>query len=138
MCVTWIFGSYKLGKSRIVDQELLPRIRARYDEGAKNITDLNETWKSQGFSAKERSKMAFIEREKIMDETRGMMTEQFSKDSIQLREFLKYGNPKGATYDQLVAKNIEKGLRGEAVYEAIIVSASRTNASVNATLLPKK
>ena len=40
-----------------------------------------------------------------MDDARKIMTEQFSKDQVHIREFLKYGNPKGATYDQLVTKS---------------------------------
>jgi hypothetical protein len=137
MLVTWLIGTYKLGKSQITDETILPKIRAKYDEGATNIKNMNETWKNQGISAKERSKMAFAERQKVIDNTRDLMTEEFSLRQIQIREFLKYGNTKGATYEQLFTKYLSRGCSEETAYENIISSATRTNESVNLHFIPR-
>jgi hypothetical protein len=99
---------------------------------------MNETWKSQGISAKERSEMAFMERQKVIDSARDLMTEEFSLRQIQIREFIKYENTKGMTYDQLYTKFALKGFTENAIYEQIIISATKTNASVNAHLLPSQ
>ncbi len=54
-----------------------------------------------------------------------------SKVMQRRRDKAKYGNPNGPDFAYLVEKNRKKGLEGDAVYEAIVESSSRTSAAYN-------
>jgi len=63
--------------------------------------------------------------------SRAMMSDPAEVEDLRKRDMEKYGNPDGPTFDQLVRRNRENGLTGDAVYEAIVESSQRTDQAVN-------
>ena len=107
------------------------QIRKWYNEQTATIPVLNAQWTAEGLSAEERARKAHEIRHAARIKAREFMQ---SKDEVKLlqdRDLQVYGNPDGPTFDQLVAKNQEKGLQGDAVYEAIVGSSNRTNKDYN-------
>jgi PII-like signaling protein len=60
-----------------------------------------------------------------------MMSDPSEVEDLRKRDQEKYGNPDGPTFEWLVNQNQQKGLAGDAVYEAIVVSSQRTDKKVN-------
>jgi hypothetical protein len=53
---------------------------------------------------------------------------------LQDRDLEKYGHADGPTFSQLLERNREKGLEGDAIYQAILDSAQRTDGETNAAM----
>ena len=109
-------------------------IRQHYLAINETIGPLNEQWTAQGLSAEERARRAYELRHNARVTCREMMGDRAEVDRLRAADLKDYGNPDGPTFDQLVAKQRAKGLEGDAVYEAILGSSQRTNASVNQRL----
>ena len=60
-----------------------------------------------------------------------MMADRVALKRLQARDTKKYGNPDGPTFEWLVKKHKAQGLKGDAVYEAIIRGASKTDPKTN-------
>lgn len=67
-------------------------------------------------------------------QARSMMAEQSEVELPRQRDMAMYGHPDGPTFSFLVEKLREKGLEGDAAYEAIIEGASRTDANIDRLL----
>jgi hypothetical protein len=107
------------------------QIRQWYNNQVAVIPDLNLQWQSEGLSAEERAQRAQDIRHAARIKARDFMQNQQEVADLRARDQEKYGNPDGPTFDQLVQANRAKGLEGDAVYEQIIKSSSRTNKEYN-------
>ena len=113
----------------------LPRtnheIRVWYNRQVSAIPALNQAWLAEGLSAEERARRAQDIRHDARIKARSYMADPKEVKLLQDRDQKKYGNPDGPSFDYLVAKNREKGLPGDAAYEEIITSSSRTDKEYN-------
>lgn len=117
--------------SEVVQPKSNEEIRQWYSDTVDKIPDLNEQWIAEGVSVEERAKRAHDIRHDARVKAREMMQNKQEVADLQARDAEKYGNPDGPTFEYLVEKNRQKGLEGDAVYEAIIGSANRTNREYN-------
>jgi hypothetical protein len=106
-------------------------IRQWYLDQVATLGPLNEKWLAEGLDAEERARRAYAIRHDARIEARDMMQSWTAVLALRMRDRVKYGNPNGPTFEYLVDKNKAKGLEGDAVYEAIVGSARRTNRAVN-------
>lgn len=107
-------------------------IRQWYNDQVAVIPALDEKWRQQGLSAEQRARKAQEIRHHARIQAREYMQDKAEVADLQARDKEKYGNPDGPTFEYLVASNLKKGLKGDAVYEDIVGSANRTNAEYNA------
>lgn len=106
-------------------------IRAYYLRAIAAIAPANERWKAEGVAAEERARRAFATRHDARVTARAMMKDPAEVRDLERRDQEKYGHPDGPTFDDLVAHQRKKGLVGDAVFEAIVASAQRTDRDVN-------
>jgi hypothetical protein len=106
-------------------------VRGHYLKLVAAIGPANARWLEEGLSAEERARRAFQMRREARVTGRAMMTEKRDVLALEERDKAKYGHPDGPTFDELVQRNQAKGLQGDAVFEAIVESAQRTNGAVN-------
>lgn len=109
-------------------------IRKWYLEQVAQIPELNEQWLAQGLTAKERAKKSWQIRHDARLAGRAMMTDTEEVELLQARDIAEYGNQDGPTFEFLVEEWREAGLKGNAIYVAIIEGARRTNTGVNKKL----
>jgi hypothetical protein len=107
-------------------------IRVHYTQVVATIGPSNEEWKKQGLPAEERARRAFALRHDARLTCRAMMASASEVEDLRRRDQDKYGQADGPTFDQLVEHNKKNGATGDAVYEAIIASAQRTDELFNA------
>jgi len=60
-----------------------------------------------------------------------MMADPEEIEMLEARDIIEYGSADGPSFDFLVKECRDAGLKGRAVYEAIIEGSYRTNAGVN-------
>jgi PII-like signaling protein len=60
-----------------------------------------------------------------------MMADPEEVEMLEARDIVEYGSADGPTFEFLVKECQEAGLKGNAVYEAIIQGSYRTNKGVN-------
>jgi hypothetical protein len=106
-------------------------IRKWYLKEVALIHELNKQWLAQGLSAKERAKKAWRIRHEARLKARAMMADPEEVEMLEARDIVEYGNPDGPTFEFLVKECRGSGLRGNAVYEAIIEGSYRTNKGVS-------
>lgn len=106
-------------------------IRSWYNERVATIPAQNQGWIAEGLSAEQRARRAYEIRHQARIEARERMSNRREVAGLRARDRLKYGDPDGPSFEYLVEKNRERGLEGDAVYEAIIESAAQTNEVVN-------
>lgn len=106
-------------------------IRQWYNDQVATIPVLNEQWLKQGLSAEARARKAQEIRHGARIQARAYMQNPDEVADLQKRDMQVYGNPDGPTFEQLVSKNRNRGLQGDAVYEDIVGSSNRTNADYN-------
>ncbi len=106
-------------------------IRIYYNRLVAEIPARDATLIQEGKSAEERAHAAYEARHNARITARAMMESAAEVEALRARDQEKYGNPDGPTFEQLVKKNRDKGLEGDAVFEAIIASSQRTDESVN-------
>ena len=95
---------------------------------------MNEQWITQGLSAKQRAKKAWQIRHDARLQAREMMTDPEEVEMLRARDIAEYGNEEGPTFEFLVQEWRDAGLKGNAIYVAIIEGARRTNKGVNKKL----
>ena len=98
------------------------------------IRQLNEEWIDQGASARERAERAWNIRHDARLEARSLMADAAEVEMLRQRDIAKFGTPDGPTFDFLVERLTEAGLKGDAVYEAIIDQSYRTDAELDRRL----
>lgn len=101
-------------------------IRAHYNRWVTTIAALNEEWKREGVPAEERARRAFDVCHTARITCRAMMADPLEVKDLERRDQEKHGNPDGPTFERLVESQREKGVTGDAAYEAIIESSQRT------------
>ncbi|KIG14077.1 hypothetical protein DB30_07264 [Enhygromyxa salina] len=106
-------------------------VRDWYNAQVATIPEQNQAWLAEGLSAEQRAQKAYSIRHDARSEARNKMSNKAEVESLRARDQAKYGNPDGPTLEYLVDKNRGKGLEGDAVYEAIIESSSRTDEQTN-------
>lgn len=106
-------------------------IRAHYLVLVAAIEPANAHWRLDGISAEERAHRAFQMRHDARVTCRAMMSDAGEVAALEQRDQAKYGHPDGPRFEELVAHERAKGLTGDAVFEAIVASAQRTNSAVN-------
>ena len=106
-------------------------IREWYLKEVAVIHGLNEQWLAQGLSAKVRAKKAWQIRHEARLEARAMMADPEEVEMLEARDLVEYGSANGPTFEFLVEECRQVGLKGDAVYEAIIEGSYRTNKGVN-------
>lgn len=95
------------------------------------IHELNKQWLPQGLSANKRAKKAWRIRHEARLAARAMMADPEEVEMLEVSDTIEYGGPDGPTFEFLVRKCREAGLKGNAVYEAIIEGSYRTNKGIN-------
>jgi hypothetical protein len=99
--------------------------RAVYAHGELRMHDLNEQLIKQGLSPEERAKTMFEQRNSLRTWTRELMQDRPGADWLN-------ENRPNQTWDQSVQKQISRGNQGDAIYDGIIDSSTRSNPEVNA------
>jgi hypothetical protein len=66
------------------------------------------------------------------------MADQTLRKALERRDLATYGNKDGPTFESLYDKHIHSGKTSEQAYRAIVESATRTNAIVNAYVIVTK
>lgn len=106
-------------------------VRAAYLQMVAAIGPANERWKQENVPAEERAKRAYQMRKDARLLARAMMKDPAEVELLRKRDLEKYGSPDGPSFDWLVERERKKGLGGDAVWEAIVESAQRTDRAVN-------
>jgi hypothetical protein len=106
-------------------------IRAHYLVLVAAIGPANAAWKRDGVPAEERAHRAFQIRHDARITCRAMMSDAREVAALEQRDQEKYGHPDGPRFNELAAHEKAGGLEGDAVFEAIVASAQRTNSAVN-------
>jgi hypothetical protein len=109
-------------------------IRRWYLEQVAYIPELNKQWLEQGLPLRERAEAAWRIRHEARLKARAMMADPAEVELLQERDMAEYGNRDGPTFEFLVKQLQENGLKGDAVYNAIIEGSYRTNVRVNREL----
>lgn len=109
-------------------------IRRWYLKEVAKIPMLNEQWIREGVSLKTRAKRAWKFRHDKRIEARSFMINEIEVQMLELRDIEVYGTPDGPTFEFLLRRIRSEGLKGNAVYEAVIKGSYRTNAGVDKTL----
>ena len=110
-------------------------VRQWYLDKVNTIPELDRKWAAEGVSLEERAKRAVSIRHEARLEARKMMSSPLELAMLRARDFFKYGNINGPSFDSLVKKAEAKGLRGDDVFKELIGSSNRTNQTVNQHLL---
>jgi hypothetical protein len=106
-------------------------IRAFYLARVGAIGPANEQWKRESVPAEERARRAYQMRRDARILARVMMKDRAQVEALRRRDQEKYGSPDGPALEWLIEKEKKKGLLGDAIWEAIVESAQRTNTAVN-------
>jgi hypothetical protein len=107
------------------------QIRAHYLAQVAEIGRADARWRSEGKSAETRAHLAYAMRNDAKRLMRAMMTDEELLAAFRASDQRKFGHPEGPTFDELVAKQRERGVTGDAVFEAIVVSAQKTDPIVD-------
>lgn len=114
------------------------QIRIWYNYQIVAISKLNRFWQANGLSLIERAQKAYQIRHDARISGRFMMSDSFEVAALRDRDNKKYGNPNGPTFEHLVDFTKEKGFEGDAIYQAIIESTSRTRPVFNSSCKENK
>ncbi len=88
-----------------------------YSHGEQRMRELDEQLRREGMGAEERARILFEHRNSLRAWTRDLMSNRTAAEVLA-------ANESTLTFDELVARNEAKGLTGDAVYEAIIDTAT--------------
>lgn len=83
---------------------------------------------------RERAERSWQIRHDARRDARSMMADSSEVELLRERDIAKFGSPDGPTFDFLIERLNEAGLAGDAVYEAIIDQACRTDAELDQKL----
>lgn len=107
------------------------QVRQWYKDEVSRIPSLNVSWLANGESAEQCARKAWGIRHSARLKAREMMDILEEVQLLRNRDFAKYGNPDGPTFEYLVDHWGRFGLQGDKIYEAIIEDARMTNAEVD-------
>jgi hypothetical protein len=131
-------GGAGAGAAAITDGAMTnAEVRDWYNAQVATIPTQNQAWLGEGLSAELRARQAYTIRHDARIEARNMMSNKAEVEQLRARDQVKYGDRDGPTFEYLVDKNRDKGLEGDAVYEAIIESSARTDEQTNARFKTK-
>jgi len=122
--------TFNKSKSFYQQYKKLKQIRVAYNKTVSQIPSLNKKLLKDGVKVEERAKAAYDIRHKARLEARSKMDGNKVK-FLEERDLKKYKNENGPTFEYLIEKNLEKGYKGDNVYEEIIKSSSRTDSFFN-------
>jgi hypothetical protein len=116
-------------------------IRQHYNDMIAQIKSDEQQWKQDGLSLEQQAKSAYDIRHNARMTARAMMgtkyfpwlTNWISVANLQFRDWQKYGNGDGPTFDQLFAKAKAKGMTDEEAWQSILDSSGRTDPGYNAS-----
>jgi hypothetical protein len=114
------------------------QIRIWYNYQIVAILKLNLFWQANGLSLEKRAQKAYQIRHDARISGRFMMSDSFEVAALRDRDNKKYGNPNGPSFDHLLNFTKEKGFEGDAAYQAIIESTSRTRPVFNSSCKENK
>jgi hypothetical protein len=114
------------------------QIREHYLRLVARIGPANDQWKKDGVKAEERARRAYKMRYEARMTCRTMMSDPTEVEELRARDQRRFGHPDGPTFDELVEHEKSKGATGDAIYDAIVVSAQRTDPVINELLSPAK
>lgn len=108
-------------------------LRGLYDDV---FTPLMAGWQAalleQGEPLQERAELACMHRTALRELTRDLMRDSNAVEILRARDTVKYGQPTGPTFEQLLAKELGKpGATEESAWNAIIGSSQRHNKAVS-------
>ena len=109
--------------------------RQLYLERVAAIGERDSQLRMQGGSAEARARAAYQARHDARMTTRAMMHDRSAVEGLEARDRVKYGTPDGPSFEHLVERAREKGSEGDAIFEAIVESAQRTDAATNRSLV---
>lgn len=98
-----------------------------YAHGELRMRELNDQLIKQGLSAEERAKIMFDQRNSLRSWVRDLMRDRAEAADITAK------NP-NLTWAEIVAQRRARGLEGDALYDSIIESSTRSRTSVNDAL----
>lgn len=116
-------------------------IRQHYNDMIAQIKQDEPGWKQEGLSLEQQAHNAYDMRHNARMTARAMMgtkyfpwlTNWISVSNLQFRDWQKYGNADGPTFDQLFQKAKKKGLTDEQAWQSILDSSGRTDPGYNAS-----
>lgn len=112
-------------------------VRAFYRARAAQVLTRDLRWRAQGLSAEARARRAYEHRRNARLTARAMMKSRRAVRALERRDLVKYGSKDGPTFEYLVEAARKKGLTGDAVFEAIVAGARRTNPRVDRSVEKK-
>jgi RHS repeat-associated protein len=116
-----------LGKSGKMSLSEGREVRANYDAGAEEIADTADSMQRQGKPLKEIAKTLSDMRRANRIAARQKMSSWLDVQMLEARDFAKYGDPDGPSFEWKISQAQSKGLTGDDVWKYIISSASRTD-----------
>lgn len=108
--------------------------RAVYVCRARAIAAADAGWRAEGLDAEARARRAYAIRHEARLTGRAMMRNRAEVAALRARDAAAYGSRDGPSWQWLVERGREKGLRGDALYESIREGAAQTNDVVDAHL----
>jgi hypothetical protein len=107
-------------------------VREWYRQRIAPIPERDLQWQQEGVPLADRARRAWEIRRRARVEARALMTDSIAVAKLEQRDLMKYGNPGGPSFEQLLHRNQEEnGLTRDQAYEAIIASAASTDENTN-------
>ena len=131
MVFGWVASAGLLGRSALKFRQALPELRAGYNETVRPIPELNQQWRAEGIPLAERAFRAYAIRHNARLQTRALTEQELNVRNLEVRDFLKYGNKDGPSFENMIEIANQKGYYGDAAYEYIITAGARTSAAHN-------
>ena len=99
--------------------------------GGASIPVLEQRWQADGVSSPDRARLAWEIRHRARVAARNLMTDPIEVDMLRRRDFAKYGNPDGPTFEQLLIQAKARGLTDEQAHEQNLSSSAGTDETTN-------
>ncbi len=106
-------------------------VREWYLQEVASIPALDQKWQADGLSLPDRARRAWEIRHRARVAARTLMTDPIEVDMLRRRDFAKYGNPDGPTFEQLFDQAKAKGLNDDEAYREILSSSTSTDNATN-------
>lgn len=105
--------------------------RDAYNGKVVRILELDAQLEAEGVPLEERARRAYDYRHRAREWARQQQEHAGQGASLEVRDVTTHGNPDGPSFDDLLAKNLAKGMSRDEAYREIIKSAARTNGTYN-------
>jgi len=107
------------------------QVRQWYKKQVGEVRALNRAWLRKGIGIKQRAIRAWQIRHDARLRARELMENPREVELLRNRDLKIYGDSDGPTFEFLVERAGNLGLRGDKIYEAIINDSYTTNAEVD-------